>query len=406
MPRLGLVWALLCTAALSGCAKPVYVFAQHTPFYREEPHPSQIVATAWAPDGLEHINIVVIAGTAISCPTDADVPSPIPCRKNATAQGTSCFFLPGTKTGSCTITQQIAPLSVVTYKVQGKSTNGNITNLSPVTYSGGGRLVGIFCWFKWGFLPIVDCQDYAQLAPIWWQTDEPSGGTTAADRIDISFGMDADFGGTALTYSNMLQPMIRDAFFNTAQPFAQGYTYSRHFFTLWSAPEGADRDSCDTGFTFNGTAKTAAAYTDGEVVIHDDAGTPRPCASISHGGSAWIWGNDPVPANRLVHESGQMLYALGDEYCCDGGYGAFSTPPNVHPSKAACEAVAMSIGVSTSLCVQIADPSAGTTTDFWRITDGKLEIMSEDQNANSDWRDASDLARRRQIFNCGQGSCY
>ena len=407
MWRVGPGWVVLfaCAIGLDGCtSSPLAISARHMPLFLEQPHSSQILATASTADGLEHINIVVIAGEATTCTTDANVPSAIPCRKNATAQGKSCFFQQGVTTGSCSITQPINPHSIVTYKVQAKSSKGRIRNLDPITYSGGERLVGIFCWFKWGFLPILDCADYAQLTPIWWQTPEPSGGSTAPDHIDISFNRDADFQGNALAYSNMLEPMIRDAYFNTAQEFGKVYTYTRDSFTLWSAPEGADEDRCGRGITFDGTAKVAAAYTDGEVLIHDDPNNARACASISYGGSAWIFGNDPQSAETFVHESGHMLYALGDEYCCDGGYGSFSTPRNVHPSKESCETVATSIGVNTGLCSRIADPPR--TTDFWRITDGTLEIMAESGNINSDWRDASNLARGRQIRQCFFGNCY
>ena len=390
---------------LYGCTSaPLAISARHMPFFREEPHSSQIVATASTSDGLEHINIVAIAGDASICSTDAKVPSAIPCRTNATAHGTTCFFQTGVTTGSCQITQPINRHTIVTYQVQAKSAKGRIRNLNPITYSGGERLVGIFCWFKWGFLPILECADYAQLMPIWWETNDPSGGSTAPDRIDISFHQDADFQGTALTYSNMLEPMIRDAYFNTTQEFGKVYTATRDSFTLWAGPGGADEDRCGRGIVFEGTSKLAATYTDGEAVIHDDANNQRSCASITLGGSAWIWGNDPQSAETFVHESGHMLYGLGDEYCCDGGYTSVSTPRNVHPSKQACDTVATSIGVSTNLCVQIANPPM--TTNFWRITDGKLEIMAESGNSNSDWRDASNLGRGRVIRQCFFGSCY
>ena len=104
-----------------------------------------------------------------------------------------------------------------------------------------------------------------------WETAEPSGGSNAPDHIEISFNQDADFRGNALAYSNMLEPMIRNAYFNSGQQFGKVYTATWDSFTLWSAPEGAHRDSCDGGSTFNGLAKTAAAYTDGEVILHDDS---------------------------------------------------------------------------------------------------------------------------------------
>jgi hypothetical protein len=400
--------AFACAIALEGCdPSPLSISALHTPLFLEQPHSSQIVATASTADGLEHINIVVEAGEASYCPSDANVPSAIPCRKNATAQGTTCFFQGGVTTGSCQITQQIGRNSLVTYRVQAKSAKGYIVNLEPVTYSGGERLVGIFCWFLWGFLPILECADYAQLMPIWWQTNQPSGGSTASDRIDISFNRDADFQGNALAYSNMLDPMIRNAFFNTVQQFGKVYTYTRDSFTLWSAPDGADNDGCGPNlkFNFGGTTKVAAAYTDGEVLVYDGPTDQGACANITLGGSAWIWGSDPLRATTFVHESGHMLYALGDEYCCLDSYACASTPRNVHPTKAACETVAASIGVSKSLCVQITHPVTGQTVNQWRITDGSTELMSY-TDINADWRDASNLARGRQIKQCFVGDCY
>jgi hypothetical protein len=46
------------------------------------------------------------------------------------------------------------------------------------------------------------------------------------------------------------------------------------------------------------------------------------------------------------------------------------------------------------------------TTNFWRITDGTTEIMADSLNVNADWRDASNLARGRQMRQCFQGQCY
>jgi hypothetical protein len=74
----------------------------------------------------------------------------------------------------------------------------------------------------------------------------------------------------------------------------------------------------DDGIMFD-RAADRSPYDRGEVVIHDDPNKQRGCSGITLGGSARIWGNDPQSAETFVHESGHMLYALGDEYCCDGG---------------------------------------------------------------------------------------
>src|SRR3546814_13791507 len=91
-----------------------------------------------------------------------------------------------------------------------------------------------------------------------------------------------------------------------------------------------------------------------------------------------------------MHESGHFLHGLGSEYCCNGGYFSASIPRNIDSSQANCQSTATSIGVATSLCVQIG------TTGSWRIDDGSAEIMVDGGNTAADWRDAAARVRSEE----------
>jgi hypothetical protein len=400
---------------LAGCAsQPFTVAALHTPLSLQQSHNSTITASGATIDGLEHLNIVVTKGTMVSCDFDGDLPSSIPCRVNATTQGRSCIFAAGATAGQCSISVDLGPHTLVTYKVQGKARTGRIINLPAVTYAGGEPLVEAFCWWEWVVIvPVRECADsFSPLAPIWWQTDQPSSTVQREDRIDLGYYQDTDFVANAQVFSNMIGPLVANVFFNSQQPFAQDYTLNRDLFTLWRGPPGGDLDACNGSYSFNQAtgAASAAAATDAEVLIHNettDAGSSagRGCAQLAHGGGSWVWVNHAVPPNNMVHESGHMLYGLGDEYCCDGGYSSISIPRNVFSTKAACDAAAAGIGVAASLCVQIAN-AAGDTASFWHVDDGQLDIMQSSRNVNSDWRDLGDRARVRLMRRCAAGDCF
>ena len=59
MWRVGPGWVVVfaCAIVLDGCtSSPLAISARHMPFFLEQPHSSQILATASTADGLEHIN--------------------------------------------------------------------------------------------------------------------------------------------------------------------------------------------------------------------------------------------------------------------------------------------------------------------------------------------------------------
>jgi hypothetical protein len=200
-----------------------------------------------------------------------------------------------------------------------------------------------------------------------------------------------------------LHPLLLGAHFDTATPFSKSYCFWRGIFDLWAGPPGADANMGLPGgpictWNFTGFATNVAAVMDGEAILHTTSF--RDCAIIALGGTGSVHTGGVNPSLRYIHESGHFLHALGDEYCCNGGYFTAATPPNVHASESACQSTATSIGVATSMCVPIG------TTGFWRIDDGSLEIMDDDADSGSDWRDAASRAVGNRAQACNNGNCY
>lgn len=407
-----LVVIMVAMMGLSACTSVPSVSARHAPFYNQANHTSQIVANAKSQSGLEYIQILVTTGRGVACSFSGDLPSPIPCRTDASTSSTACFFYNNEVTGSCVFQQSIVANTLVTYTVRVKDKSGRFAIQDPVTYSGGARIVNNYCWFKIPYLPFLECQDWAPLMPIWWQVQTPGGQNLALDQVDISLNEDIDGRLGDQQYSNMIEPIIANVFFNKTSSWSDDISYALENFTLWSGPDGANKDDCDSSdFNFSGLSRLPTAYTDAEVIFHSDAAQGRGCARIAFGGPSWEFVNRGGAAQRFIHEKGHSLAALGDEYfdsaAPNRGYSSSSIPNNVYSTEDACHSVANGLGISTTLCVKIRDPApGGVATNYWRITDGTPELMADDQNTNADWRDASDSAFRRLLRRCAQGSCY
>lgn len=407
-PRWLVIGLVLCALALGGCASSPTIAANQGPLYNEASHTSRIKATAQSNSGLDYIQILATTGRALSCDRgDANLPSPIPCRGEASTSSHACFFYNNETTGDCTFEIPIPAVgTLVTFTARAKDKSGRFAIQDPVTYSGGQRIEENYCWHPsfTGLFGDIDCSDFAPLMPIWWQTQTPAGGSSLRkDQIDISLNEDVDAPLTDAAYSTALNMILLNVFFNKSSSWSDDFSYALNNFALWSGPAGADRDACGSGdFSFGGWSKYPTGYTDAEVIFHTDAAEPRGCARLSFGGPSWEYILRNGAAQRFVHEKGHSLAALGDEYAETGrtNYKSSSVPNNVHQSKTACESVAVELALATTLCQEIGNSGK------WRITDGSVEIMDNDQDTNSDWRDASQRAIRRLLRRCDAGNCF
>jgi hypothetical protein len=376
-------------ALLTGCAEVTRITARHNPLYRAEPHASTITATATnAERKISQVKIDVAVGDMTACTPMGGFPSLIPCRENATFQAKTCLFPSHPTTATCSFTLQLGDRRLVTYEPSARTASGSWSSGTAVTYAAGASITqapsgsGTIPW------------DVAR--PVWWQTGFGTGPPTAQDHINVGFYPDADI-LTYRAFTDALQPLLLNAHFNTTSSFSQDYSFFLGSFDLWAAPPGADA-SAGCVMDFLNFAGEVTAITDGQAILHTTSF--RDCGNIGLGGSGTVTIGTGSAAQIYIHESGHFLQGLGDEYCCDGGYTSVVTPPNVHASQNACQSTATSMGVATSLCVQIG------TTGIWRIDDSSLEIMDDSLNVGSDWRDAASRAVINRFQACLNGNCY
>jgi hypothetical protein len=392
-----IVVAVACL--LGACAGTTRISAIHDPLYRAEAHSSTITATASNQEKkIAEIRIDVIDGEMTACTENGGLPSVIPCRRNATFQARICQFPGNPASATCTWTRRLGDRRLITYDATARTASGTTSTTRTITYAAGASITQ--ATFDVPFIGSFTVNwDVAR--PVWWHTTFPSG-NAAQDRIGVGFFPDPDFANYR-AFTDVLQPLVLAAYFDTNAGFSQFYSFWRGLFDLWAGPPGADAQLGPAGGpictrTFGGFASNIAGVTDGEAILH--TANFRDCASISLGGSGTVWTGIASPAFRFMHESGHFLHGLGDEYCCNGGYFSASIPRNIDSSQANCQSTATSIGVATSLCVQIG------TTGSWRIDDGSAEIMVDGGNTAADWRDAAARVLGNRVTNCNNGNCY
>lgn len=399
--RTTLIRAFVVSSAylLAACAGTTQITARHDPLYRAEAHASTITATATNSENkISEIRIDVIDGDMTACTENGGLPSVVPCRINSTFQARICQFPANPASATCTWTRNLGDRRLITYDATARSGTGATTSTRTITYAAGASITQTT--FN---VPIIGNMTIAWdvARPVWWHTPFPAD-NGGEDRINVGFFPDPDFANYR-AFTDTVQPLALAAYFNTGAGFSQFYSFWRSNFNLWAAPQGADAQAAPAGGTncvrnFTGFASNVAGMTDGEAILH--TANFRDCASISLGGSGTVWTGIASPAFRFMHESGHFLHGLGDEYCCNGGYFSASNPRNIDTSKANCDATATSIGVATSLCVQIG------TSGRWRITDGSADITEDGGNTAADWRDAAARVLGNRMTACSNGNCY
>lgn len=387
------IMPLFSLALIGGCSS-LSLTALHDPLYRATPHASTITASATdAKSGVTEIRIDATVGDIAACSNGGSgfLPSLIPCRTGASAQARVCTFANVKTPVSCALMLQLGDRRLVTYTTSAKA--GSTTATTPaITYAAGAPLTEA----RVNLLITTITMPWETARPVWWHTDSPNAGTSPADKIDVGFYPDADWGQNYQGFTDGMATIARGAFFTSTESYSATYRLYQDNFNLWAGPAGADGQDCTR--TFAGAAATVAAATDGDTIIH--SATFRDCASMSidGGGQGTTQSTISDAAWVFTHESGHFLHGLGDEYV--GGFnGAISTPMNVYGSKALCQGAAGGTLMVASQCAQIG--STGT----WRFDDGRPTTM-EDRQLDSDWRTASALGVANRMNKCGAGSCF
>jgi len=387
--RLQIWLTMLAGLSLTGCAHPG-ISALHDPLYRASAHVSTITATGTDDkDGIDSVSITVTVGTLTAC-ENGFTPSLIPCRTAVSSFGRECIFSHERGPAVCQFPLRLGDRSLVTYTATARNSRGQTSRTSPITYAGGAPLTQARIHLL--FLDFTIPWETAR--PVWWHTDLPLG-QSAADKIDVGFFPDSDWGSNYRGFTDGLQTIARGSFFDGSDQFSNFYRFWKSQFNLWAGPAGGDgEDNCVR--SLSGSAATVGGVVDGKAIVHQNAF--RDCSDIALGGLGTSQSTLTDAAWVFTHESGHFLHGLGDEYQ-GGGNGNVSDPANTWTSQAACQSAAPGIGLAASQCSQIG------TSGFWHIDDGQLTTM-RDRNLASDWRTASGLALGRRVTKCINGTCY
>jgi len=383
------VAAVLVTSV---CCGAVSVTAEHDPLYRAQPHTSTITAVAVDEDvGVASIRIEVIVGQLTACTELGGLAGLIPCRSGATVSVRECTFDNATRPAACSfpVTIGAGQERLITYKAAATSATGGTATTESVTYAAGTPLTQVTVTL--GPEPVV--QQWATARPVAWHTDGPPGVPLLANKLDVGFFPDVDFGTAYDLFIEKMEPIARGAYLDTSEPFSRQFVEAKTLFNLWVGPAGADGDDCKHDFA--GDALATASVTDGDVILHQSAFAD--CSTISLGGAGTTQADLGDASWVFTHESGHFLIGLGDEYV-GGGNESVSDPRNIYASETACQDAASELGVPPSSCREIVNSA-------WRMRDVNFSIMAN-RDLESDWLTASGIALSRRLQRCKSGSCY
>lgn len=339
----GFKWIVFLGAALllAGCTSP-RVFVLHAPMQPTNAQPVTYTATATDSDGVTAIEIWEDRNTLTTC-------NGMQCANNvSTARLTTCNISPAQVNASCTFTTTggYPNGSFIGYRAVARDTQGRTGSEGWIYFAAGA--------FPWPNNPI----------PIY-------GKGAPAEKIDVIFIPDPDFGGNNNQFITAVSNLVANGYLSTAN-FATNVRTWRGTWNLYVTYQTGDA----MGFG-NGCNQAPANWTNLTTIV--DAG------AIVHVNNLRDCGQRPpngifsiqVGANQtLVHETGHTVFDLADEYCCDGGYWQTTPHGNMFSNQAACQTSATAHGWPTSDCVQLAGPNCGggTASTWWR-SDGGGDLM-------------------------------
>lgn len=147
------------------------------------------------------------------------------------------------------------------------------------------------------------------------------------------------------------------------QVYVQNWPLVNFFYMNVAGSVAAPTSGICPTVTWPAEVDTDAAFADMLLLIHTN--DLRDCAGNGRATS------EPTSFRTIVHESSHALFALPDEYCCDGGY--WDVPPVLYDASADCTADAATAAWRS--CSSFTATS-GTASTWWRSEDSTDDIMS------------------------------
>jgi hypothetical protein len=157
------------------------------------------------------------------------------------------------------------------------------------------------------------------------------------EAYNILFVPDASYGDQTVlanrqAFVDDLTNLIESSYWQN-----QGYYFNLAYFNYYymnvsgsvvpRAPTSAGVFRCPT-VTWPTALGTDGAFADATLLIHTN--TLRDCANPASGRAT----TEPTSFRTAAHETAHAIFALPDEYCCDGGYSLL--PPVMYTSRASC----------------------------------------------------------------------
>ncbi len=157
-----------------------------------------------------------------------------------------------------------------------------------------------------------------------------------ADKINIVFVADVDYGSNMNKFKEDAFNLISEGYYKSAEISA-----SKCKFNFWYHPQKGDYVGTCQKWDLPSTFSTDCPFADSAAIIFQ--GGDRAC-------SADVFSAPDDNPVVVVHESGHKLFALADEYCCDGGYWQDLPLVNIYHSQAECQQSSSNAGTCRNFC--------------------------------------------------------
>lgn len=148
-----------------------------------------------------------------------------------------------------------------------------------------------------------------------------------SDKIDVAFVPDKDYNGNITLFREHVMDLIEQGYYNATEINDSRCKFNFYYYPYdgeyvqpckqWNFPSGY-RDNC--------------GFAEANVIVFSNQ-SKRACSLndfSTDGGNLSL-------VRTIVHETGHNIFAVADEYCCDGGYFLRAAPHNIYSTNASCQ---------------------------------------------------------------------
>jgi hypothetical protein len=185
-----------------------------------------------------------------------------------------------------------------------------------------------------------------------------------ADKIDVVFVPDADYGGDMTQFTRNVQDTIVNAYYRN-----DAIEQNRSKFNFYYLDDPADASGYPAcGFTPPlGSCEDfqdATPFADSIAIVHKTEFRDWSDTKCERR----VFLSEPTSYRTFVHESGHSVFGLKDEYCCDSHYAQQEVLPNIWSSRENCRTDATAMGWDPDDCTNFCPAGSDNCgSGFWSI---------------------------------------